>query len=108
MHPVATTRAIKYGMGGWTDNSRSEDRGGPLRTKVVFLNESRDFKPENCFIIAIELITGNCQIRVQGHEKNDSVFRVYRSAVPEAMQKSITLRELINIKEQSVKGWWHF
>ena len=60
---------VKYGMGGWADTSRPDEKGGPLRTNVIFLNASRDFKPTNCFIVAIELTLNGVQIMVQGHKK---------------------------------------
>jgi len=98
---------VRYGMGGWVD--KKNDR----RAKVVFLDDERSVKPGRCFILAMDAPSSGNRILVKGNELNDDVFRVFRSAVPDDVQKVITLRELINVRQlaeanttQPLSTWW--
>lgn len=96
----------RYGMGGWTDKEKD------LRFKVVYLNEERGHSVANgdCFIIAIGRVEqAQDSVTIRGYESNPNITRIYRSAVPADLQKFITLRELINAREDtSIPGWWFF
>lgn len=98
---------VRYGMGGWVD--KKNDR----RAKVVFLDDERSVKPGRCFILAMDAPSSGNRILVKGNELNDDVFRVFRSAVPDDVQKVITLRELINVRQlaeanttKPLSTWW--
>lgn len=101
---------VRHGMGGWVD--KKNDR----RAKVIFLDAERSILPGRCFIVAMDIPSTGNRMLVKGNELNDDVFRVFRSAVPEDIQKVITLRELINARQlaeakgdESMRcpGWWH-
>jgi hypothetical protein len=101
---------VRHGMGGWVD--KKNDR----RAKVVFLDAERSIQPGRCFIVAMDIPSNGNRMLVKGNELSDDVFRVFRSAVPDDIQKVITLRELINARQlaeakgdESMRcpGWWH-
>lgn len=101
---------VRHGMGGWVD--KKNDR----RAKVVFLDAGRSIQPGRCFIVAMDIPSTGNRMLVKGNELNEDVFRVFRSAVPEDIQKVITLRELINARQLAeaksdasmrMPGWWH-
>lgn len=100
---------VRYGMGGWVDTKN--DR----RAKVIFLDSDRSIKPGRCFIIAMDTPSNGTRLLVKGNEINEDVFCVYRSAVPDGIQKVITLRECLNMKmllaakgDESMRmpAWW--
>lgn len=101
---------VRHGMGGWVD--KKNDR----RAKVVFLDAERSIQPGRCFIVAMDIPSNGNRMLVKGNELSDDVFRVFRSAVPDDIQKVITLRELINARQLAeakgdstmrMPGWWH-
>ena len=97
--------AIHHGMGGWQNDKRG------FRTKVIYLDEGRSSAPGRCFILAVASVHLG-QLKVKGHEESHDVYVVYRSAVPDEVQKLITLRDLINIRQANSSGdspipsWW--
>ena len=102
---------IRYGMGGWRDALKG------LRCKYVYLDEGRVYGPNRAFILAMEQLSvppGTLPVLVKGNENRGDVVRLYRSAVPEEVQKLIALRELINIRDAKSgslplpPGWWFF
>tara|TARA_B100001175_G_scaffold300102_1_gene292066 strand:- start:24 stop:917 length:894 start_codon:yes stop_codon:yes gene_type:complete len=100
---------IRYGMGGWKDAYKG------LRCKYVYLDDEGVYGPTKAFILAMEQLSvppGTCPVMVKGNENRGDVVRIYRSAVPDEVQKVISLRELINIRDAadgvSQAGWWFF
>ena len=94
---------IIHGMGGWHDKKRD------LRCKVIYLDSDRSFSARKCFVLQIDRPKSRDNILVKGHETNKSVTRIYRSAVPDNVQKAIALRELISIRQgECLASFWHF
>lgn len=95
---------LSYGVGGWIDKMRG------LQAKVAYLDAGRSHKPGRCFILCMSTIADPQQsILIKGHESNDDVYRAYRSAVPPALNHTIGLRELANLKETPVPPpWWQW
>eukprot|EP00966_Prymnesium_polylepis_P094210 2180653-Prymnesium_polylepis.3 len=94
--------AIRYGMGGWTDSKRD------IRSKAIFLDVDREHRPGKCFIIAMDRPLAGGRVLAKGQETNKDVVRVYRSNVPKDVQKLITLRDAINIRQGlDCPSWWY-
>lgn len=100
--------AIRYGMGGWQDATKD------VRCKYIYLNEARVYAPGQAFIVAMARGTssGGDPVLVKGNENRADVVRIYRSAVPEHLEKIIKLREMINLRDAdhgvAQVGWWFF
>lgn len=93
--------AVRYGMGGWTDTKRD------IRSKAIFLDEDREHRPGKCFIIAMDRPEAGARVLAKGQETNKEVARIYRSNVPEDVQKVIALRDMINIRQGlDCPSWW--
>ena len=87
---------VNFGMGGWVRNG--------LQAKVIFLDETRSLR--NCFTMALTK-DGN-QIMSKSNEENAMVYRVFRSEVPEHLQRTIALRELLSIRQKVDEArWWY-
>tara|TARA_B110000858_G_C17771457_1_gene459809 strand:- start:292 stop:1155 length:864 start_codon:yes stop_codon:yes gene_type:complete len=94
--------AVRYGMGGRTHNKRD------IRSKSIFLDADREHRPGKCFIIAMDRPRTGGRVLARGQETNNEVVRIYRSNVPEDVQKVITLRDSINIRQGlDCPSWWY-
>ena len=100
--------AIRYGMGGWQDATKD------LRCKYIYLSADRSYHTGKAFIIAMArgARSGGEPVLVKGNEQRTDVVRIYRSAVPQELEKTVKLREMINLRDAkegvSQSGWWFF
>ena len=89
--------AIRFGIGTFS-------KPGGAQTKEIFL-DSR-MTGGNSFVIAI-VLHGKDQAMSRQKEKNNDVYRVWRSEVPMDIKQTIQLRELISIRQKSDHvRWW--
>lgn len=86
---------LEYGLGGWKDEKRD------IQAKVVFLSPDR--VKEKSFTLAIcRLSSPTTHVFVRGQERDEAVYRVYRSCVPDHVQKAIGLRQLASLVEKPI------
>lgn len=93
--------ALAHGVGGW------HDQGRDLRAKVVFLDEGRSMQAGRCFTIMMDRPSTGEQVRHLQNERSDSVVLVFRSAVPEEVQRAISARDVVNARQGlQCATWW--
>lgn len=92
---------IRYGIGVGTDTERD------FRSKCIYLDKDKQHKAGKCFILAMDRPKAGGRVLVKGSETNKEVVRIYRSSVPEDVQKVITLYELVKTREGDDRpSWW--
>ena len=93
---------MRYGMGGWHDTKKD------IRAKVIFTNDKRSAAPGDCFVMAMDRPEVGGQICHKQYEATPGVERIYRSNTPDEIQKIISIRELINVRQGlDCPTWWH-
>lgn len=93
---------MHYGMGGW--HKKEKD----IRAKVIFTNDKRSGDPGDCFVLAMDRPIAGCQIRNKQQDENVNVDKVHRSNVPDSLQKIISLRELVNVRDgHEFASFWY-
>jgi hypothetical protein len=87
---------FRFGMAGWK-------RPSGMQGKVIYLD---DTKTMDC-AFTLMLSHDGCNALSRQQEQNAGVFRVWRSAVPDRIQKVITTGELINVRNShEAPRWW--
>ena len=93
---------LNYGMGGW--HKKEKD----IRAKVIFTNDKRSGDPDDCFVLAMDMPIAGYQIRNKQQDENVNIYKVYRSNVPDSLQRIISLRELVNVRDRhKFSSWWY-
>lgn len=82
----------KFGMA--TIHRPSKD----MMIKIAYVSKACTL--DECFILFANRPHRGGQALVKSCEEDESVFRVYRSAVPDDIKTVIALRELLNVREQ--------
>lgn len=87
---------FRFGMAGWT-------RPSGMQGKVIYLDETKSMSQA----FTIMLCHNGRNALSRQHEQEPAVFRVWRSAVPDHVQKVITTGELINVRNShDAPRWW--
>lgn len=78
------------------------DKGNGLFVKGVFLTKQASTRHDKFFVLAV-VLNGD-QITASGQEKDDTVFRVFRSKVPLQIREVIDLHQLVCLRNESKKA----
>ena len=91
--------AIRFGLGIYSNKNG-------CKTKKIFLDNTTS--QSNSFLIAVVADEqGQTQVMSRQKETDGSVYRVWRSEIPDDIKHIISCRELINVRQGSAHiRWW--